>query len=245
MHVGTWLLERPIAHRGLHSGDGACPENSLAAFGRAVEKGYAIELDLQRTADGRLAVFHDDDAGRMTGVPGAIRSLDSAVLRTLRLLGSGQTVPMLEDVLGLVGGAVPLLIEIKNRERCGRMEDALNAALSKYRGPAAVQSFNPFSVRWFRVHAPHIQRGLISGDFRREPIPAWYRFVLKRLLLSNISCPHFINYDIQSLPNRWTESRRRRGIPIIGWTARSVDEYRRALRWCDNVVFEGFDPAGP
>ncbi|UCF06174.1 MAG: glycerophosphodiester phosphodiesterase [bacterium] len=240
--VGSWLLKQPIAHRGYHSGDHACPENSIAACERAIEKEFAIEIDIQSTADDRLVVFHDDNILRMTGIDGAVRSMEAGRLCSFRLLGSDETIPLLVDVLELVGDRVPLLIEIKNRGRVGAMERRLLQLLLHYQGRIAVQSFNPFSIRWFRIHAPRIERGLVSGDFRHEPI-AWYRkLILKHLLLSNICCPHFINYDIQSLPNRATDRHRRLGISIIGWTARSMEEYMRARQLCENVVFEGFDP---
>lgn len=237
-----WLKRFPIAHRGYHSIDMGCPENSMHAFEKAIKKRFAIELDVQLLSDQKVVVFHDMNAKRMTGLDKAISSSDSHMVEKLRLLGTDQHIPLLEEVLELVRGKVPLLIEIKNRGKAGKLENALSRSLSDYEGEYAIQSFNPYSLRWFRIHAPHIPRGQLAGDFRGEKVIFYKKFLLKNLLLNRMSLPGFINYDIKCLPHRVTEKFRKMNIPVIGWTARSHKEYACAKKWCDNVVFEGFDP---
>ena len=116
----TWLVETPIAHRGLH--DKNTPENSLSAFAKAVEKGYAIELDVQLLADGTIVVFHDDSLARMTGNDGYIKYLNKDDLKALKLKGSKETIPTFEEALKVIDGRVPVLIEIKNQYKVGKLE---------------------------------------------------------------------------------------------------------------------------
>src|SRR5262245_32040668 len=159
-----WIVTRPIAHRGLH--DATSPENSLAAFERACAYGYPLELDVQLTADGEAAVVHDQDLAHATGEPGLVRSMAYEQIRRARLFGTDQHVPTLDEVLDLVDGRVPVLIEIKNIGGVGGLEPRVLTAVRRYRGAAAVQSFNPVSMRYFRLHAPEIPRGQISGLYR-------------------------------------------------------------------------------
>ena len=237
-----WLVDTSIAHRGFHSGDHNFPENSLIAFERAKVRGFAIELDVKILSDGKVAVFHDESIWRMTGLDREISGLDSLQMKQLRLLESDQHVPLLLEVLDLVRNEVPLLIEIKNFGRARKLEEALASVLMSYSGPYAVQSFNPFSLKWFKVNAAYIERGQIAGDFRDIRLPFFIKLPLRQLLLNGVSRPTFINYDIRCLPNRAVERAQRKGLPILGWTATTLNDYQAALNWCDNVIFEGFDP---
>jgi len=237
-----WIVSVPIAHRGLHSGDAACPENSLPAFEAALRAGYAIELDVHLSADRRVVVFHDDDLERMTGRPAPITGCSWGEIRRLRLLGTAHGVPSLEDVLDLVDGKVPLLVEIKDQPRLRELCAAALQCLRHHPGPFAVQSFNPRAMGWFARHAPQVPRGQISGDFRGEDLAFHKKFLLKRLLLNRVSRPHFIAYDHRGLPTRRVARARSRGLPVLAWTVRSEHEAARAMMYSDNVIFEGFRP---
>ncbi|MBE0523340.1 MAG: glycerophosphodiester phosphodiesterase [Methanosarcinales archaeon] len=241
----SWLLNTPIAHRGFHSGDAGCPENSMKAFERAIQKGFAIELDVCLLADNNLAVFHDNNLKRMTGIERDIRSCDSYTVKKLRLFNSDEYIPLFEEVLDIVKGKVPLLIELKNGGRIGKPEKALFETMKDYDGKYAVQSFNPYSLHWFRNNAPDVVRGQVFGYNRGENLIYNARFILKNFLFNRASQFNFINYDIRWLPIWAINTIREKGIPIIGWTARSIPEYQWAEKWCDNVVFEGFDPSWP
>jgi len=239
----NWLCASPVAHRGFHDNDSDYPENSLAAFERAVKNGYSIELDVRLLKDSEVVVFHDKSLERMTKHEGLIKDYDSDRIRSLKLLESQQTIPLLSDVLGAVGGRVPLIIEVKNEDhRVGPLEKALWQRLSSYEGTYAVISFNPFALKWFRVNAPKVIRGQISSDFRGEKLPFYTKFLLRNLFLNSVSRPDLILYDIRCLPY-WAASRARsKGFPLLGWTVRSREEHTRALRFCDNVIFEGYQP---
>ena len=144
----SWLVETPIAHRGLH--DKNIPENSLSAFSKAVEKGYAIELDVQLIADGTVVVFHDKSLSRMTGNDGYLKFLNKDDLKILKLKNSKEHIPTLQEVLDLVNGKTPILIEIKNEAKVGKLEQSLIDILKNYNGEYAVESFNPFSLQYVK-----------------------------------------------------------------------------------------------
>jgi glycerophosphoryl diester phosphodiesterase len=145
-------------------------------------------------------------------------------------------------VLQLVNGKVPILIEIKNKGKVGELEQDVYNEIKGYKGKLAVQSFNPYSLKWFRQNVPHIIRGQLSGSFKDEDL-AWYKkFMLKNLLLNFESKPAFIAYEIEALPKPVVSKQSQRGSIVLGWTARSSEQYRQALKYCDNVIFEGLSP---
>ena len=238
----NWILHRPIAHRGLHNGS-TVPENSLLAFESAIEQNYPIELDVNLLSDGGLAVFHDQDLKRITGVSGKISEQDSSKIKRLKLLGSSQYIPSIDEVFELVNGKVPILIEIKNDGAVGELEKILLNKLSYYSGEYAIQSFNPFSISWFKKNAPQISRGQLSGDFKSENLE-WYKKVLLRNLLMNwASSPDFIAYDIQCLPYLpVTLARNTFRTPILAWTIRTKKDKIKASKYADNIIFESVQP---
>jgi glycerophosphoryl diester phosphodiesterase len=247
--VPEWLLRTPVAHRGLHDAARGVIENSLPAFWAAARSGFPVELDVRLLADGEVVVFHDRTLERMTSQAGEIESRTSGELRDVRLSGaavedprdSDARIPLLRDVLDTIAGATPLLVEIKNEGDVGALEEAVASVLESYRGPYAVQSFHPGTVRYWREHQPDVPRGLLSGDFRHELIDDDTRERLRNLESLDECAPDFIGYDIRLLPNDPVSRAGARGLPVIGWTARSLAEAERALAHCANVIFEGFD----
>ncbi len=238
-----WLTARPIAHRGLHDQASGAPENSLAAFAVAVAAGYPAELDVHMLADGEIAVFHDFDLQRMTGLSRPIESCTAADIRPLRLAGTGEPIPLLRQVLDLVGGRAGLLVEIKNdRRRDRRCEQAVARILDDYAGPFAVQSFNPFSVAWFARHRPRMARGQLACKFRGEAV-SWHRkLLLSNLAMNILSRPHFIAYKFDELPRLAVTRCRRAGLPVLAWTVRSPQDQQRVAPHCDNIIFESIRP---
>ena len=233
-----WLLERPIAHRGLHQGM-TIPENSMRAFADAIEQNYPIELDIQRLADGELVVFHDSDLERLTGQSGKISTQTIDTVKHFKLFGTDHGIPVLSDVLHYVDGRVPILIEIKNEGEVGPLESALLETVSRYSGKFAIQAFNPFSLEFFKKKAPHILRGQLSGNFKGEDL-AWHKkFLLSHLLLNGKSAPHFIAYDLKALPSLSTTlARRFFKMPLIAWTVRNKDDRAKAQQYADNIIFD-------
>jgi glycerophosphoryl diester phosphodiesterase len=238
--VPSWLRERPVAHRGLH--DAVRPENSLAAFEAAAEAGHPIELDVHLTADGGVVVFHDDTLDRMTGRPGKLREHTLAELTALRLRGSDEPVPSLAQALERVAGRVPVLVELKTHGPAGRLEPAVCDVLAHAPGEHAVQSFDPWSMLWMRRHAPHLPRGMLSGNMRSEGLPRHQALAVENLLLAPAVLPDFIGYELGALPH-WAPSLwRRLGRPLLAWTIRDESALSRARGLVDNVIFEGVSP---
>lgn len=237
----SWICNKYIAHRGLH--DETTPENSIPAFKKAIEAGYAIELDVRPLADGTLVVFHDDRLGRMTGKDGFIANFTYDDLKDITLLKTKEHIPTFEEVLKVVDGQTPLLIEIKNNGKVGFEKDVWKL-LSKYKGEYAVQSFNPYSLEWFKLHAPHVKRGQLSCFYNKNDNPElgfFKRYALKRMLLNNkVSEPHFISYKASNVPNKYVK--KFNDLPLLVWVIKNVNQYNKVKKYCDNIIFEDFAP---
>lgn len=237
----NWLLDMKIAHRGYHSAKLA-PENSIGAFKNAISEGFAIELDVHILKDDRIVVFHDDNLERMTGYKKNIEECTYDEIMGLELLETSEKIPLLKEVLDVVNGTVPLMIELKNKGKVGRLEQKLYDQLKIYKGDFVLQSFNPYSMGWFKKNAPEIIRGQLSGSYINEQLGFYKKILLENLLLNRISKPHFVNYEIMYLSNLAVKIQKQRNIVVLGWTAKNEAEYKKGMQECDNVVFEGFNP---
>lgn len=218
------------------------PENSLAAFETAAAAGYAIEFDVTLSADGRLVVSHDPTTGRMAGADIRVarsRGVDLAALK----LGDGQTMPLLEDVLSLVAGRTPLLIEIKKGQRPATAGRALLAALDGYDGEMAAESFDPRVLAWLHRHAPWIPRVQAASSLPEKRLPRWIRAMWRGMPLNWWARPQFIAYDLRDYPKpmlrfwKWAL-----GAPVVLWTVDSQDKLRQAQDFGCNVIFEQVRP---
>ncbi len=224
------LIARPFAHRGLH-GQGRI-ENSRAAFEAAIAQGQGIELDVQASRDGHAVVFHDYDLDRLTTASGKVARRTLAELREVALRETGETIPDLPEILALIDGRAPLLIEIKAPRRVvGPLCRSVREALQGYGGPVAVMSFNPEVGRWFSIHAPQTLRGLVvTEQEKRGP-----RGELERRLALWRSRPHFLAYDIRDLPSHFAAKARR---PVLTWTVRTGEQRTRAALHADQIIHE-------
>lgn len=231
-----WLTERAIAHRGQWTEGPDAPENSLAAFEAAASNGYAVELDVHRSADGVVVVIHDADVERMTGTSGTVSALTISSLTKLRLLGGGELIPTLSEALVTIDGRVPVFIEIKNTGDVGPLEDEVARQLLDYEGEAAVMSFNPYSLARMAEVAPNIPRGQLSSAFEGEHLAFYEKLLLRNLMMNWTSKPDFIAYDLAELPSLGTTLQTWRGRPILGWTAESEAERIAAEELVDAVI---------
>ena len=241
MKINSWLTNKYIAHRGLFNNKDI-PENSIAAFEKAVQNKFAIEMDVQMTKDGVLVVFHDDDMFRMTGLKGDIREKTYDEIKDLRLLETDERIPTFQQFLECINGKTQLVIEIKHHKNIGSVEEKVLDFLSGYTGEYCIESFNPFIVRWFKVHAPHIVRGqLATANYGNAFTP------LKRRLLSHLSLckwngSQFIAFDAEYLRgNRYVEKFAKK-IPIICWTVKSQRQHDQLCDCFDNMIFDSFVP---
>jgi len=237
----SWLLNRPIAHRGLHDKTRGIPENSMGAFRAAVEADLPIELDVQITRDGTLFIMHDFNTERVTGVDFETKNLERAMLGDFRLLETEYSIPLFSEVLEMVDGRVPILVEIKSEDfRTGLLEQKVHEMLSAYKGEIAVESFDPLSIRYMRKKNPDYIIGQLSYEFEgKDNIPKPVIWLLKNCRLNFLSHPDFIAYDIKAMPKKFLRPLKKGGNKaIIGWTVRTDEDVRFAERECDNYIFE-------
>ena len=237
-----------MAHRGLHDTRLGRPENSRAAARAAVASGYGIELDVQQSADGRAMVFHDYELDRLTDEAGRVRDRDAAALGQIELKGCGEAIPTLEEILEIVDGQVPLLVEIKDQDgrlgpEVGVLETAVATALDGYRGDVAVMSFNPNSVLAMQTLAPDVPRGLTTEDFASSsdwPVPKARLEALSAIPDFQRVGASFISHNHRHLSMPRIAGLKAEGAAVLCWTIRSPEDEAAARRIADNVTFEGY-----
>ena len=230
-----WLAGHVYAHRGLH-GDGA-PENTLAAFGAAIDRGLGIECDVRRSREGRAIVFHDEMLERLTGTSGLARDRTVGELTKLKLRNSAECIPSLRDVLEKVQGNVPLLLELKSdgERSVTTLCRAVRRDLEGYRGRVAIMSFDSRIPRWFARRAPDLVRGLVISEQNARTLSgAFHRH--RRLWHSKAQ---FLAYDIRDLPSSFAGSQSRRGFPVLTWTVTSSALRERSYLYADAPIAEG------
>lgn len=234
-----------IAHRGLHSNRSGAPENSMAAFCKAVEAGYGIELDVQRTSDGKLVVFHDMNLKRMTGEDGRLTEYTYEELLAFPLGQSQERIPLFEDVLKMVDGRVPMVIEIKVGVRYKATTVAVEQMLRSYKGVYCMECFNPFALAWYRKHDPSILRGQLSEDYSQEEIrlPGLIRFILTNMLLNFLARPDFISYNHRDKrKHSFRICRKLFKGKTAAWTIKTQGELEAARDMFDVFIFDSFLP---
>ncbi len=247
------LLAVPIAHRGYHDLEAGRPENSRSAFEAALDAGYGIEFDVQQSADGQAMVFHDYDLARLAHASGPIRQRSAEELSHIRLRGNDETIPTLREVLALVAGRVPLLIEVKEQDGVmgrdvGVLERDIADALAGYSGDVAVMSFNPNAVAVFRDALPEVPRGLTTSPFSAEAwplLPESVRADLRAIPDFERVGASFISHQAADLSSARVAELKEKGVPVLCWTIHSPAEELRARRVADNITFEGYAPDIP
>ena len=241
---------KPIAHRGLHDAAKGITENTVAAFEAAIGKGYGIECDVRPASCSTPMVFHDLTLERLVEAEGRLAAHEVAALKELAYRNGGGKMIELADLLALVGGREPLLIEIKSEWDAPdvRFLQAIARTAASYRGPLALMSFDPAVMAGIRELAPQIPRGIVSGLFAGD---CWWRgklgperaYSLTHLLESGPAAPDFYAYDVNALPTPVTRyTREVLGLPLFTWTVRTSEQRDTAARWADAPIFEGYEP---
>lgn len=233
----SFLKQNLIAHRGFHNIQKGIPENSLPAFKKAIDNGYLIELDLHILKDNSVVVFHDDNLNRMTGVDKNLKDVSYDEIKNLKLQNTDTFIPLFKDVLRLVNGKVPIIIELKTDVRCGILEPEVMKILNNYSGLYAIKSFSPFSVLWFKKHFPNVTRGFLSCNFSQSNMFSLKKKFLNSQFLFNLLGIDFLSYDIHSLPCKAVENFRRNKL-VLGWTILSKSDLEHAKKYCDNFICE-------
>lgn len=242
------FLRLPLTHRALHDVDDGRPENSRAAIQAAIDAGYGIEIDVQLSSDGAAMVFHDYDLARLAKDKGPIRQRSSTDLGRVQLRGGDEGIPSLPEVLELVAGQVPLLIEIKDQDgvmgaNVGQLEQAVARDIARYDGPLAVMSFNPHSVQQMAIHAPTVARGITTSAYTKDDWPLLPQGTRERLrgipdFDSLGAC--FISHEVQDLDAPRVAELKARGAAILCWTVKSEAQEQEARKVADNITFEGY-----
>ena len=224
---------QPYAHRGLHGNE--VLENSPAAFEAAISQGHGIELDVQAAEDGTAFVFHDYELDRLTENTGWLSNMRASDLDQIELKNGHGKIPRLRETLAQVAGRVPILIEIKSKDRrVGPLCLSVRRALEGYRGKAAVMSFNPLVSAWFRKNAEHIVQGLVVTEENAKGLKG--RYARHQFLWA--AKPEFLAYDIRDLPSSFATSNRRRGLPVVTWTVRTAEQEKIASIHADEPIYE-------
>ena len=250
MMLDRSVFLRPIAHRGLHDYAHGVIENTAPAFEAAIARGYGIECDLQPLADGTPMVFHDFTLDRLIDGKGPIATLGRAAVKKLRYRGQDTRIISFADFLDLVGGRVPLLVEIKSDWSPPRLKflQTIAEIAKGYKGPIALMSFDPVVMARLRELAPAIPRGIVSGiykgdDWWLDRLDAERAYRLSHLLECGPVKPAFISYHVKALPTPVTRFLREGlEMPLFCWTVKSAADRKAAAQWADAPTFEGYLP---
>ena len=229
------------AHRGLHSDTVA--ENSLTAFKLAAEKSYAIELDVRLSKDGELVVFHDDTLDRVVGIEGRVDSFTYDELKNMKLSGTEDTIPLFEDVLRIVDGRVPLLIELKEDAGKYGVTEKTVEVLKGYKGKYIIESFNPLALGRVKKLDPTVLRGILSMNYMAEEKYRKPMYFVLQLFITNVVCrPDFIAYDHKQYKNKaFVLCRKIFRVPTFAWTVRTSEEEKTArAHKFNSVIFENY-----
>jgi glycerophosphoryl diester phosphodiesterase len=248
MRAPDWLTARPVAHRGLHDRIKGIIENTPGAALAAIDGNFAIECDIQLTADGEAMVHHDDELGRLTEGAGALLGLTSTALREVRFKDTSERMMSLADLCILVRGRVPIIVEVKSHfDGDRRLVKRMAEVLASYSGPVAGMSFDPDQVAALREMIPERPRGIVAQRHYTEAdwpeaTPA-QRTGMRHLKHALRTRPHFVAYWVNDLSALapWI-ARHIFGLPLLTWTVRTAEQRARASRYADQMIFEGFRP---
>ena len=231
----NFLTKNIISHRGIHDNIKVY-ENTLESFKLALKKKYIIELDVHLTKDKKIIVFHDYNTKRITNIDKVVEKSTYQELNNQDILH----IPTLDEVLSLVKGKVPLLIEIKQKSKVGPLEENLMNILKNYKGEYAIQSFNVMTLYWFKKHYPNILRGQLSYNYKTVKMNKISKLLLKNMYFNFLTKPNFISYRYNDLPLKKIKKYKKKGLLLLAWTINSKDDYNKYKKEYDNLICEKF-----
>jgi glycerophosphoryl diester phosphodiesterase len=213
------------------------PENSLLAFKKAINNNYVIELDVHLLKDGNIVVFHDDNLKRLTGINKRIKDTNIDYIKQLKLLETNEHIPTLQEVLKLVNGRVPIIIELKTDVYHTKLIKPVMKILETYKGKYAIKSFSPASIYYLKKKYPSVVRGQLSYDYKNKHMPLVLKYLLKNMMFNRFTKPDFISYGLNSLPNKKLEQIKNK-IPVLIWTIKTKEDLKKAQLYGDNYICE-------
>jgi glycerophosphoryl diester phosphodiesterase len=228
----SWLIKRPIAHRGLHDKDNRIIENTASAFAAAIVNNFAIETDLQLTRDGEAAVFHDATLDRLLETKGPVVDVTMKQLRQASFKNTDDHIQSLGELLDQVAGKVPLVVEIKSKwGKEGILERRIADVIGNYKGQLALMSFNPSSIALIREYAPACPRGIVAEHISWQHLTSYPQTKFD-----------FLAYKAQNLPALAPLCAKYIfKMPLLAWTVRTKKDHMKA-RWADQIIFENYVP---
>lgn len=229
-----------IAHRGIHSKNGDNVENSIPAFELAVQNNIGVELDVHITKDNELVVVHDSNLKNITGINKIVEDLTLKEIKEMYLFNTSNKIPTFKEVLDIIDGKVPVIIEIKNEGKVGKLESKLYNELIDYNGEYVIESFNPLTLLWFKKHNKNIVRGQLSAK-KIDSISKFLNFFLSKMLFNFFTRPNFIAYNIDDITDKMYKKYNDKGIYLIGWTLRKIDDYYKYNKICDGFIFDNYE----
>ncbi len=239
----SWIQNNLIAHRGLYTKDQSVPENSFASYKKALEKGYSIELDLNVLKDGTVLAFHDYHFKRLCKRPEELRDVTYDECKDFTLFDTMEKIPRFDEVLSLVNGKVPLLIELKPHGDVLLLCESFMKCIKDYQGQWAVFSFHPKVVSWFKKNQPEVIRGQISEYFKNDKnMSLITKYSMRTMFFNRFNKPDFVSYGIHDIPNKYLDRLMKKGTTIISYAARSQKAFDFVKRHYHNTVFEFFEP---
>jgi glycerophosphoryl diester phosphodiesterase len=254
VNAPSWLIERPIAHRGLHDCAMGVIENTLRAAEAAIAGGFAIECDIQLSADSEAIVFHDETLDRLTEASGPIATLSAAEIAKVRIKGSGEPLPTFAAFLDAVAGRTPIICELKSRfDGDWRIADRAAALAAAYDGLLAFKSFDHDLVAYLRLRRAHMRPprgpcpiGILARASYDDPSWAFLSDEQKRNWTDfdhyDLARPDFLSWNVDDLPHKIPFLvKELSGAPIMVWTVRTPEQREAAYKWADQIVFDG-DP---
>lgn len=220
----SFLKKNLIAHRGIYDNI-KVPENSILSFKEAIKNNYSIELDIRLTKDNKIIVFHDKNLQRMCNINKLVKNTNYSELKSYKLLNTNNYIPLFEDILKLINGRVPIIIELKiDRNRFILEREAIKL-LDNYQGLYAIKSFNPLSILYFKIKYPNTIRGLLIKNSK------YLR------LYSLIAKPDFISYSIKKISKNKILKYKNKYL-LLGWTIKTKEDYLNNKKFCDNLICE-------
>ena len=229
----NFLITKIISHRGIHDNIKVY-ENTLESFKLSIKKDYIIELDVHLTKDNEVIVFHDYNMKRLLKKDKIIEESTYKEINNQNIFH----VPTFKEVLNLVKGRVPLLIEIKQSKKVGRLEEKVMNILKKYEGEYAIQSFNVMTLYWLKKHYPNILRGQLSYDYKHTKMNKISGFFLKNMFFNFLTKPSFISYKYNELSEKRIKKYKKKGIKVLAWTIDNKDNFNKYKDIYDNLICE-------